>query len=119
MGIEVSPLQRFVHLHFNVDQICGRLAARKTGGKKIPKSGGHIMKFDKALAKYYIKHTARFIVWSCAIYFAILAILGQIPVLPEHSTRLIVILYIFIFASLVTWLFGLEKPPKKSKRFDS
>lgn len=69
----------------------------------------------KRMAKYYIKQGARFIVWGCGIYFAILGILGQIAFLPQHSTTLIVVLYVFILASLIAWWFGIEKPPKKSE----
>lgn len=67
------------------------------------------------MAKYWIKHTARFIVWICGLFFAIMGILGQIPIMPQYALQMVIVLYIFIIASLMMFVSGLEKPPGKNE----
>ena len=65
------------------------------------------------MAKYWIKHTARFIVWICGLFFALMGILGQIPVMPQYALQMMIVLYIFIIASLIMFVSGIEKLPGK------
>ena len=67
------------------------------------------------MAKYWTKHTARFIVWVCGLFFAIMGILGQIPVLPQYALQMVIVLYIFMIASLIMYVSGIEKPPSKNR----
>jgi len=67
------------------------------------------------MAKYSVKHTARFIVWVCGLFFAIMGILGQIPIMPQYALQMMIVLYVFIIASLIMFVTGLEKPPSKNE----
>ncbi len=58
-----------------------------------------------------LKTISRGIVFICGISFAILGILGQISIMPQHSLGLIVTLYAFIIASCLLWWFGREPRP--------
>lgn len=62
--------------------------------------------------KWWIKHTSRFVVWVCGMLFAVMAILGQITLMPDNSILLVAILYVFIFASLALFISGCEKYPR-------
>jgi hypothetical protein len=65
------------------------------------------------MVKYWVKHTARFLLWIIGLFFAIMGVLGQIPVLPQYALQMVIALYIFMIASLVVFISGLEKPPAK------
>lgn len=62
--------------------------------------------------KWWIKHTSRFVVWVCGMLFAVMGITGHITLMPDNSILLIVILYVFIFASLALFMSGWEKYPR-------
>jgi len=68
------------------------------------------------MAKWYLKESARLIVWLCGIGFAILGILGQIAILPQRSTGLIIVLYLFIIASSILWWFSREAKPTQKRK---
>lgn len=68
------------------------------------------------MVKWYLKEGARFFVWLCGIGFAILGILGQIAILPQHSTGLIIVLYLFIIASCILWWFSKEAKPTRKRK---
>lgn len=54
----------------------------------------------------WLEFWARFIVWASAIGFAILTVLGVLPILPEPtSIGLIILLYLFMVAALIVWIF--------------
>ena len=68
------------------------------------------------MAKYWrIKNTARLIVWLCGLFFAVMGILGLIPIMPQYALQMMIVLYIFIIASLIMFVSGLEKLPSKNK----
>ncbi len=67
------------------------------------------------MVKYWVKHTSRLIVWICGLFFATMGILGQIPIMPQYALQMMIVLYIFIFASLIMFVSGLEKPPSKNE----
>jgi len=68
------------------------------------------------MVKYWIKHTARFIVWAVGLFFATMGVLGQIPVLPQYAFQMMIALYIFMIASLIVYMSGLEKPPSRNRQ---
>lgn len=54
----------------------------------------------------WVEFWARFIVWASAIGFAILTVLGVLPILPTPtSIMLLILLYLFMFAALTAWIF--------------
>ena len=65
--------------------------------------------------KYRVNVISKFIVVVCGIFFAVMGILGQIPVMPQYAMRLILVLYIFIFASTILFITSIEKPPAKNR----
>ena len=65
------------------------------------------------MIKYWVKHTARFLLLIIGLFFAMMGVLGQIPVLPQYALEMMIALYIFMIASLIVFISGLEKPPAK------
>lgn len=65
------------------------------------------------MIKYWVKHTARFLLLIIGLFFAMMGVLGQIPVLPQYALQMMIALYIFMVASLIVFISGLEKPPAK------
>ncbi len=65
------------------------------------------------MVTYGAKHTARFIVLIIGLFFAIMGVSGQIPVLPQYALLMGIAFYMFMLASLIVFVSGLEKPPKK------
>ena len=65
------------------------------------------------MIKYWVKHTARFLLLIIGLFFAMMGVLGQIPVLPQYALQMLIALYIFMIASLIVFISGLEKPPAK------
>lgn len=64
----------------------------------------------------WIEFAARFIVWCCGIGFAILTVIGTIPILPEDTAiGLIILLYVFMVAAVIAWVFDMRRyyPPRK------
>lgn len=64
----------------------------------------------------WLEFGARFTVWASVIGFAILTVLGVLPILPQPtSIGLLVILYLFMIAALIQWLFDVKRlyPPKR------
>lgn len=64
----------------------------------------------------WFEFIARQIVWIGGVTFAVLTVLGTIPILPANaSIRLMVFLYLFLFAALVTWWFDSARmfPPRR------
>jgi len=64
----------------------------------------------------WFEFTAREIVWFGGVTFASLTVLGTIPILPANvSLQLMIFLYLFLFAMLITWWFdaGRMLPPKR------
>ena len=58
----------------------------------------------------YLELSARFVVWLCAVIFALLTVLGVIPILPEPTSIMLVgLLYLFMVAALITWYFDIER----------
>ena len=52
---------------------------------------------------------ARFYVWTFGMFLAILTVLGVIPVIPPNTGLwLLILLIIFMFAMLVTWISDLR-----------
>ena len=66
------------------------------------------------MIKYWVKHTARFLLLIIGLFFAMMGVLGQIPVLPQYALQMMIALYVFMIASLIVFISGLEKPPAKS-----
>ena len=62
--------------------------------------------------KWWIKGISRFMVWVCGMLFAVMGITGHITLMPENSILLMAILYVFIFASFVMYVSGIEKYPR-------
>ena len=65
------------------------------------------------MIKYWVKHTARFLLLIIGLFFAMMGVLGQIPVLPQYALQMMIALYVFMIASLIVFISGLEKPPAK------
>jgi len=66
--------------------------------------------------KWCIKQISRFIVCVCGMLFAVMGITGHITLMPENSILLMVILYMFIFASLTMFISGSEKYPRSEQQ---
>lgn len=65
---------------------------------------------------HWVEFGARFIVWASVIGFAILTVLGVLPILPKPtSLMLIILLYLFMVAALVQWIFDIRRlyPPRR------
>ena len=67
------------------------------------------------MVKYCVKHTARFILLVIGLFFSMMGVLGQIPVLPQYAFQMMIALYIFMIASLIVFVSGLEKAPTKNR----
>ena len=67
------------------------------------------------MVKYWVKHMARFIILVIGVFFAMMGVLGQIPVLPQYAFQMMIALYIFMIASLIVYVSGIEKPPSKNR----
>lgn len=65
------------------------------------------------MIKYWVKHMARFLLLIIGLFFAMMGVLGQIPVLPQYALQMMIALYVFMIASLIVFISGLEKPPAK------
>lgn len=65
------------------------------------------------MMKYWVKHTARLLLLIIGLFFSMMGVLGQIPVLPQYALQMVIALYIFMIASLIVFISGLEKPPAK------
>lgn len=64
----------------------------------------------------WLEYGARFIVWASVLGFAILTVLGTLPILPEPTSMgLLALLYIFMVAALVQWIFDMKRlyPPNR------
>ncbi len=65
---------------------------------------------------HWVEFYARFIVWAGALLFSVLTAVGAIPILsPDTSIQLMIFLYLFIFAMLITWYFDVSRffPPRR------
>lgn len=86
-------------------------------GQKVKLVNGENNSWGQRLLGW-IEYGARFIVWASVLGFAILTVLGTLPILPEPtSIGLLVLLYIFIVAALVQWIFDMKRlyPPKRKR----
>lgn len=66
----------------------------------------------------WLEYCARFIVWVGGLLFALLTVLGTIPILPKTtSIELVLFLYLFLVAALITWVFDMYRtyPPRKRR----
>ncbi|MBA7603560.1 hypothetical protein ES703_10673 [subsurface metagenome] len=66
----------------------------------------------------WLEYCARFIVWIGGLLFATMTVLGWIPILPEDtSIQLMLFLYLFLIAALITWLFDIYQsyPPRRKR----
>ena len=64
----------------------------------------------------WVNYCARFIVWVGGLLFALLTVLGTIPILPTNtSISLILFLYLFLVAALIVWIFDMYRsyPPRR------
>ncbi len=68
---------------------------------------------------HWLEFYSRFIVWFFGLLLASIAVITTINSLPEKTAiMLMVFLYIFLIAALITWYFDVSKlfPPKKIKK---
>ena len=66
----------------------------------------------------WFEYCARFIVWIGGLSFAVLTVLGVIPILPPNTAiGLVLFLYLFLLAALITWIFDIYRsyPPRRRK----
>ena len=58
----------------------------------------------------WLEWGARFVVWVGGLLFALLTVLGMIPILPEDtSIGLMFFLYVFLVAALIVWVFDMYR----------
>jgi hypothetical protein len=67
----------------------------------------------------WLEWGARFFVWVFGMGLAILTVIGTIPILPPNiGLRLVILLYVFLFAMLVTWIGDIYRmyPPRRRRQ---
>jgi len=67
------------------------------------------------MVTYKAKLAARLMVLIIGLFFATMGVMGQIPVLPEYALQMMIALILFMFASVIVFVTGLEKPPAKNR----
>lgn len=96
--------------------LISRIEFRKPETASEPETGGNQAMRTGRLQ--WFEYCARFIVWIGGLLFALLTVLGTIPILPEiTSIGLILFLYLFLFAALIVWVFDMYRsyPPRKNR----
>ncbi len=66
----------------------------------------------------WVEFAARLILWIGGLLFASLTVMGTIPILPENtSIGLMLFLYLFLIAALITWVFDMYRfyPPRRRR----
>ncbi len=67
----------------------------------------------------WLEWGARFFVWAFGMGLAILTVIGTLNILPPNTgLGLVILLYVFMFAMLVTWIGDIYRmyPPRRSKQ---
>jgi len=70
----------------------------------------------------WLEWGARFFVWAFGMGLAILTVIGVIPILPPNiGLRLIILLYVFLFAMLVGWIGDIYRmyPPRRRQQSEN
>ncbi len=67
------------------------------------------------MVKYWVKHMARFILLLIGLFFSMMGVLGQIPVIPQYAFQMMIALYIFMIASIIVFVSGIEKAPTMNR----
>jgi hypothetical protein len=68
----------------------------------------------------WLEWGARAFVWVFVMGLAILTIIGVIPILPPNmGLQLVILLYVFLFAMLVTWIADLYRMFPRRRRQQS
>jgi len=110
----VKPSKSVEGLLINTDSI-SHIEFRKpeAGDRETETGGSQVM---RTTWLHWVEFGARFIVWASVIGFAILTVLGVLPILPKPtSLMLIILLYLFMVAALVQWIFDIRRlyPPRR------
>jgi len=61
------------------------------------------------MLRHRAREVSKGIVWVCGMFFAIMGVLGQIPVMPQHAMQLVILLYVFMFASTILFITSMER----------
>lgn len=83
--------------------------------RKLKTGGSQVM---RTTWLQWFEYCARFTVWVGGLLFALLTVLGMIPILPKNtSIGLILFLYLFLGAALVVWIFDMYRsyPPRRRR----
>lgn len=68
----------------------------------------------------WLEWGARFFVWAFVMGLAILTVLDIIPILPPNiRLQLLILLYVFLFAMLVTWIGDIYRMYPRRRRQQS
>ncbi len=109
----VSPHTSVDGVLINTDSI-SRIEFRKSEVANEPETGENQTMRTKRWQ--WVEFYARLIVWIGGLLFAVLTVLGVIPILPANtSIQLMIFLYLFLFAALITWWFDMSRmfPPRR------